>query len=185
MAQDWDIKSRGSQCSQCEKQFEDLESYYALLTFGEEGYERKDYCQPCWKLEDRENQAFSTWKGTFRLPPAKAEEPLQKENAESLLRRLLEDDPEEHVNVIYILAVMLERKKLLDEKDVRMSEDTTLRIYEHKKTGETFVVRDPHLRLDELEHVQQSVIDLLDGGEKEDNSDNEPTPDQKSDESAG
>ena len=36
-----------------------------------------------------------------------------------------------------------------------------VRVYEHRKTGETFVVPDPGLRLDELEQVQQEVIALL------------------------
>ena len=34
-------------------------------------------------------------------------------------------------------------------------------IYERAKTGEVFVIRDPQLRMDEIEGVQGQVADLL------------------------
>jgi hypothetical protein len=100
-------------------------------------------------------------------PEIKDDEPLKKENAESLLRRLIEDDDSENAPVIYILAVMLERKKILVEKDVSIDEDGTVhRVYEHKKTGETFLILDPQLKLDRLQDVQERVVELLGGGTK-------------------
>jgi hypothetical protein len=76
----------------------------------------------------------------------------------------METDNPAHGNVIYILAIMLERKKVLVEKDVHVESDATRRVYEHRKTGETFIVRDPHLRLDQLEHVQEDVVAMLEQG---------------------
>lgn len=175
MAQDWDIKSRGTACRQCETPFEDMQSYVSVLTFEESGYTRGDYCSSCWDKEGLEKSAYSTWQGIFRLPPAKPEDPVQKENAESLLRKLIEDDAERHINVIYILAVMLERKKIIEEKDVRIDEGLTTRIYEHRKSGETFVIPDPNLRLDELEHVQEEVIQMLEGDKPEEPEEPEET----------
>jgi hypothetical protein len=59
---------------------------------------------------------------------------------------------------------MLERKKILVEKEVQTREDRTkIRIYEHKKTGETFLVVDPELKLAEIEKVQEEVVRLLGG----------------------
>jgi hypothetical protein len=67
-------------------------------------------------------------------------------------------------NAIYILAVMLERKKILIEKDVQIRADKTkVRVYEHKTTGETFLVIDPELKLAEIEKVQEAVVGLLGG----------------------
>lgn len=77
---------------------------------------------------------------------------------------MLEDD-EPNIGVIYILAVMLERKRILVERDVKTCDDgSILRIYEHKKSGETFLVTEPHLQLDKLEEVQMQVVELLGGG---------------------
>jgi hypothetical protein len=162
MAQEWDIKPRGDACHACETPFQDRQTYFATLVFGEEGYERADYCEGCWESRGREDTPYSTWQGTFILPPPEPEEALKKETAESCLRRLMEDEDDKNRNVIYILAVMLERKRILAEKDVRKRDDGVLiRVYEHRKTGETFLVPDPQLRLDQLEHVQQEVVTML------------------------
>jgi hypothetical protein len=162
MAQDWDIKPRGVACARCEEPFQDKQTYHALLVRDEDGYRRKDYCEACRGEAGAAEGVYSTWQGVFRLPPPPPEEPLKKETAESVLRRLMEEDEPGRLNVVYILAVMLERKRLLVERAIERLEDGgTVRVYEHRKTGETFVVRDPELRLDELEHVQAEVIAML------------------------
>jgi hypothetical protein len=128
----------------------------------DEGYVRGDYCTECWNKQEQAGTVISTWHGIFTVPPPEKEEPLKKETAESLLRKMMEDD-EPNISVIYILAVMLERKRILVERDVQVTENSTIRIYEHKKTGETFLVTEPHLQLDKLEEVQIQVVELLGG----------------------
>jgi len=112
----------------------------------------------------REN-AFSVWRGIFQaesLPP----EVLKKETAESLLRKLIEKNDPQYRNSIFILAVMLERRRILAEKEVQKKDALTMiRVYEHRKTGEIFIVSDPMLSLDQLGHVQEEVSALLSGSE--------------------
>jgi hypothetical protein len=51
------------------------------------------------------------------------------------------------------------------ERDVQTTDEgKMIRVYEHTKSGETFLVPDPRLQLDKLEEVQQEVIDMLGGG---------------------
>ena len=161
MAQEWDIKPRATACSKCAAQFADNQFCYSLLTFGQEGYARGDYCQTCWEEIGKTGSSFSSWKGVYKSPPPPAEEPLKKETAESLLRRLMQDDDKSKKNVIYILAVMLERKRILAERDTRLQEGIMVRVYEHKKTGETFVITDPGLKLDQLGEVEKEVAEML------------------------
>jgi hypothetical protein len=164
MAQDWDIKARGSACRACATAFKDQETYYAALVLGEGAYARADYCAACWPRALVDAAPYSRWKGVFRMPPPAPTEPLKRENAEALLRRLMEQEDEANRNPIFILAVMLERRKLLVERDVQRREDGILiRVYEHRKTGDTFIVPDPNLRLDQVEAVQKQVIALLEG----------------------
>lgn len=165
MAQDWDIRPRSSVCCECEKPFENNESYYSALVVGEEGFQRGDFCVACWVGKEEELSPFSSWKGIFIIPPpVEDDEPLKKETAESLLRRLIEDDDADNAPVMYILAVMLERKKILVEKDVRIDEDGTVhRVYEHRGSGEIFLILDPQLKLDRLEDVQVKVAEMLGG----------------------
>lgn len=167
MTQDWDIPPRGEQCATCQTPFADNQPLTSALTFGAEGYARADYCTGCWKPELAEGSAFSIWRGVFRLPPPTREPVLRKENAESLLRTLMEEGDGSKTGVIYILAVMLERKRTLIERQVRKREDGVLmRIYEHRKTGETFVIADPELGMHELEPVQIAVAEILGGLQK-------------------
>lgn len=165
MAQDWDIKSRSEACTACSTAFEDGQSYLSALLFGENGYERADFCESCWEKSEAVLSPYSSWQGIYRKPPpAGSHDPLKKETAESLLRKLIEDEDPRNEGVIYILAVMLERKKTLVEKDVTVDDlGTVHRVYEHRQTGETFLILDPQLKLDKLEDVQKRVIEMLGG----------------------
>ncbi len=166
MAQDWNIRTRGTVCNGCENAFEDGNAYHSVLIFNEDGYNRSDFCQACWDGGKKDTpNIVSYWKGVFKSPPPPAEEPLKKETAESLLRKLMEEDDEEMHSVIFILAVMLERKRTLIERDVHTRDDdqAMVRVYEHRKSGETFLVVDPKLSLTEIEPVQTQVINLLGG----------------------
>ena len=162
--QDWDIKPRGNICTKCQAVFADKQPYFSMLQPGQEKFERQDYCEACWPEIKRGDLPYSMWRGVYRMPPPVAEEPLKKETAESLLRKLIEEADPAQKNVIFILAVMLERKKIIVERDFRKNEDGSwTRVYEHRKTGETFLIADPRLTLNELEKVQVEVITLLGG----------------------
>jgi hypothetical protein len=57
---------------------------------------------------------------------------------------------------------MLERKRILKHCDtVRGDDGSELLVYEHARTGESFTIPDPKLRLDQLAHVQEEVAALL------------------------
>ena len=159
--ENWRVQKCARQCLSCEKQFEDKERLYSKLTFDSGEYLRIDLCKSCWNKDD---SGLSSWRTTFIIPPPPQEEAVKKENAESLLRRLMAKENEEDLSAIFILTVMLERKKILVERDVKTTEDgRKLRVYEHKKTNESFMVVDPQLKLDELESVQEQVVALLSG----------------------
>jgi hypothetical protein len=80
---------------------------------------------------------------------------------EALLRRLIEEDRPDQINARYVVALMLERKKILKQVDTRSENDGKLLIYEHAKTGEVFFIPDPRLRLDQLDSVQAEVYAWL------------------------
>jgi len=181
MAQDWDIKPRADGCSACEQPFGDGAACHSALLFDAEGYRRRDFCTMCWEARQGEASPVSTWQSVFHLPPPAPEEALKKETAETLLRRLIEEDAESHADVIYILAVMLERKRQFIERATQNREDGVLiRIYECRRTNETFLVRDPLLSLDELEPVQIRVVSMLGGGAPEGGGPRSEVGDQRS-----
>ncbi len=157
----WSVRKCAKACTECEKEFKDKEVLFSNLSFDSGEYLRHDFCKSCW---DKNNPGLSSWKTIFIVPPPPEEEAVRKENAESLLRRLLAKENEENLNAVFILTVMLERKKILVERDAKRTENgKKIRIYEHKKTNESFMVIDPELKLSELTEVQEQVVGLLSG----------------------
>ena len=165
MSQEWNIKSRGHLCSFCQKPLVDKTPFVSALKETTGGYERFDCHPECWKTAERDWQPFSFWDGVYLAPVKETKaEPLKKEDAGELLRQLVTLDDPAMKNVIYVLAVMLERSKILVERDSKQLEDGTIRrVYEDRKQGDTFVILDPRLRLEGLSEVQQQVVALLSG----------------------
>ncbi|MCH7224509.1 hypothetical protein [Haloferula sp. A504] len=168
LQESWHIRSRARQCAITEKPFEEGQQIVTALFPDPEssGYLRRDFSLEAWEARGEEDEsAFSFWRSTYE-PPAQDEkvDPMEKEDPETLLRRLVDEDEEHTENVRYILAVMLERKKLLRETDAQTIPTGTLRVYEHRKTGDAFLIRDPNIPLDEVESVQEEVILLLEHG---------------------
>lgn len=161
MANEWDIKGRAEKCAVTDRLFQDGEYFYTLLFHDKEGFRRMDLSEEAWQQRNDNRQPFSFWRSKFEPPPPPQPEPLEKQTAEDLLRRYMGEENAQHANARYILALMLERKRIL--KQIEAKDDGTGRIliYEHAKTGEVFVVPDPQLRLDQLEAVQNEVAALL------------------------
>jgi hypothetical protein len=166
---EWNIQSRAHACQSCAKNFSDQQPYHTLL-FEERGeFHRLDVCRECWDRQfsqggtERKN-FISHWQGIYEAPPAAPADAIQKENAETLLRKLIEQNDPKFGAVCYILAVMLERKRLLKVKEQVRREGVRIFIYEQPKTGDVFTITDPNLQLNQLEQVQRDVAELLEQG---------------------
>lgn len=156
---DWAIKERADACAATQRAFEPGEYFYTLLFRDAEGFRREDLSEDAWKNRNSNIQPFSFWKARYEPLPVEAET-LGKENAEELFRRLITSE-KPPANACYVLAAMLERKKVLKQIKTENAEKGRLLIYEHSATGDVFIVPDPGLKLDELESVQNEVAQLL------------------------
>jgi hypothetical protein len=166
LAESWHIRSRARSCSVTDRPFEDGETLVTALFPDPEssGYVRKDFSVQEWKNRDEEaiGKPFSFWKAVYHVPVAgEKKDAFRRESPEELLRRLVEEEEDHTENARYILAVMLERKKVLRETDTQRTPDGILRVYEHRKLGDIFIVRDPDIPLSEVERVQDEVMILL------------------------
>jgi hypothetical protein len=165
---EWNIQSRGRACEACSRSFADKEPYHTLLFDEKQDFRRSDVCTACWESQfsegARERKGFiSCWRGIYEAPIV-APDAIQKETAESLLRKLIEQNDPRHAPAGYILAVMLERKRILKIKEQLNRDGRRVFIYEQSKTGDVFTIVDPALQLDQLEEVQRDVADLLEHG---------------------
>jgi hypothetical protein len=170
---EWNIQSRAHICELCTQPFADKQPYRTVLF--DEGSElrRSDICEACAEKvgDTRQRKGFlSQWNGTYEAPPAQPVEASQKDTAETILRKLVEQNDPRYAAAGYILAVMLERKRILRVKEQVKRDGKRVFIYEQPKTGDVFAIVDPELHLNQLEQVQQDVAALLEHGL------NPPTP---------
>jgi len=160
MQSDWEIKSRAHSCARSGKEFSEGESFYTLLFRDGEGFRREDVCEGVWEDRNENIQPFSFWRSKYEPPAAAAPEALPKDDAEGLLRRLIAEQVPATLNARYILALMLERKRVLRPMD---SEDESVLVYEHLASGDTFVIHNPQLSFEQIPAVQAEVSELLAG----------------------
>lgn len=165
LQESWHLRNRSRECNITQTPFtEDQPIITAIFPDPDSsGYIRKDFCESAWADRSPEDDPpFSYWRTKFQAKQTNESQPVvTKQNAEELLKQLVEDDQEHTENTRYILAVMLERQKILRETDTQPTPTGILRIYEHRKTGEIFIVKDPNIPLDEVEKFQLEVMELL------------------------
>lgn len=165
---DWNIQGRASACQSCGQKFADRQPYHSLLWEEERRYRRLDVCVACWEAQYLQEartrrEVVSYWRGIYEAPPPPAE-PIRRDAAETLLRQLCERADPQYRPATYILAVMLERKRVLKVKEQFWRDGQRVFVYEHTRNGDVFTVPDPALKLGELEAVQRTVAQLLEQG---------------------
>lgn len=165
MLYDWTIQARASRCAVTEEAFQDRQTFLTLLYRDRHGgLVRRDVGEKGWKqlqTDPKNKPPFSFWRSRFTAPPPPAPEAIPRTDAEALLRRFLAAGLPVERRAVYILALMLERKRVLRPTGTAEEDGRRLLLYEHAKTGETFVVIDPMLRLDQVAEVQREVAGLL------------------------
>lgn len=165
IAESWHVRSRSRECSATQRPFEDGETIVTALFPDPEssGYVRRDFTADGWRQHQESGEPpFSFWRTAYRAPAgADSPNPVEKLSAEEILTRLVEEDEDHTENARFILAVMLERQKLLRETDSQRTPTGILRVYEHRKTGEVYIVKDPNIPLADVEAVQNEVFVLL------------------------
>lgn len=164
---EWNIQSRAHVCEACGQPFADKQTYRTILFEEAKELRRSDICEACaQKAGDSRGRAgyISHWQGVYEAPPAQPVEAIQKETAETVLRKVIEQNDPRYAPAAYILAVMLERKRILKVKEQFKRDGQRIFVYEQPKTGDVFTIADPDLHLGQLEQVQHDVAQLLEHG---------------------
>ena len=111
---EWAIKHRADSCAVTQRPFVSGEYFYTLLYHGADGYRREDLSEEAWQSRNENIRPFSFWKSRYEPLSPKPTEPVPKESAEQLFRRLMASDSPP-ANACYVLAAMLERKRVLKQ----------------------------------------------------------------------
>ena len=158
MNQDWEIRKRSDICTATQRPFAEGEFFFTAIFRDGDGFRREDLSEEAWNARPADPQPISFWRSKFEMPPPPPPEPLAKQDAEGILRKLIEENSDTTKNARYILALMLERKRLLKPME---STDPDVLVYERAGTGETFLIPNPRLSLAQVPEVQKEVSALL------------------------
>jgi hypothetical protein len=170
---EWEVQKSKTQCEGCTSNFLDNQPFNCLLRLQGEASVRNDYCQRCWTQDIApslpKGAEVASWAARYRVvvPPPK-EEALAKDHAEIVFRKMIESKDPTNKNIIFVLAVMLERKKILKQQKVLKKEPTEpgattkrILVYSDPRTAESLLIEDPQIRLSQWDKVQKEVKDLL------------------------
>jgi hypothetical protein len=157
---DWEIKSRAEHCAVSGKAFREDEEFMSVLFQGEEGLERMDMSLVAWKeWEADETEPLSCWKSRFQPGPEPESETVDKQDAESELRRLLDQGAPESAKLCRLLALLLERKRILKLREKIDQPDRQLLVFEHTDTQESFLVPDVDFKLSDLDTLRDEIME--------------------------
>lgn len=164
MVENYSIKSRSHRCNLTDAPFQEGDAFVAAIFPDPEsdGYLRRDFSLAAWTDAQESETPFSFWKSHYKPPVREEETRVTSRDPETLFAKLVEDNEEHTENARFILAVMLERKKLLRETDTQQLPNALLRIYEHRKTGDVYIVKDPQIALADIDNIQEEIHRLLD-----------------------
>lgn len=159
----WDIKGCSGKCIKCNKDFDNEEIFCCRLFLEETGPMREDYCMNCWNVRTDSPKGYSNWQGRYRSQPQEIEEePVKEPIAKQLLKKWLHSTERLHQCFCYVLALLLLRNRTFSEKPKIMGSDGKERlVYEDKDTGETYILEDPCLTINELTQIEGQLQGML------------------------
>src|SRR5271154_6438728 len=108
MTQEWNIQGRALNCAVSGRPFVKGERVYSALYWRDGQYVRVDLNVESWNARNDNIEPLSAWQTDFVPPAPPPPEALRKDDAESLLRRLMAEPIPSTRNARYILALMLE-----------------------------------------------------------------------------
>lgn len=169
---DWEIQGLAKACQHCQTEFQDGDRFSSYLVLSEEGVpSRNDFCGTCNVISQSQwvsrADLYSYWQGQAKIlvTPPKTQ-PLPYEKFEFLLRKYIVSKEMRDQKFAYILALLLERKKILIHRESMRKEEAgpvkNFLVYEHARTAETFILEDPRLNLSQVEEVQKELKGMMD-----------------------
>ncbi len=168
----WRLSVCSKHCYATNKAFEDNEPIVTALFLNPESgsYSRRDWSESAWdSLNKEELNHFSFWHSTYQRKAKGALLQEVENSIEAEFRRSLAevDSSEESIIACYLLALLLERRKGLVEKDVKAMTRADgspywVRVYEFKSSNEVCFVEDPDIDLNSIDETQSKFVRYFD-----------------------
>ena len=159
---EWNINKNSKKCLSCDKGFQDNDEFFSALYDDGDQFSRKDLCLDCWDECDKQ-PIFSFWK--FKITKnIEQKRPVFDTNyiLDLFLKLEPETDDKSKINLRYVLALFLMRKKLLKPKPSQKHDDNETLVFHYPKEDRDIKFFDPKLTADEIVKITDEVKILLD-----------------------
>ena len=159
MADEYDIHKSNRECCVTGKTLAEGEEYYSVLVEVDGQLVRRDYSIEAWTEEPA--GVFGVWKA--RVPPKDPPKKLVIDVDVMLdfFHRLDGSDDAPKLNMRYLLALLLMRKRVLKFDDVAREGDQSYLIVRRPREDATYRVLDPHLSEEELGELQAQMETVI------------------------
>lgn len=128
-----------------------------MLFETKQGLQRQDLSEGAWKERTADLKPLSFWRTVYKAPIPTQEDAVKKNDAESELRRVLNLNDPSMDKLCNVLALLLERKRLLRLREKIQAETGKVLVYEHMETQETLLIREVDFKLADVEAIQQEL----------------------------
>lgn len=159
---EWNISKNSKKCLSCDVDFIDKDEFFSALLDNGNTFDRKDFCPNCWNECDKRT-VFSFWKSRV---PDNNEQPKPVINTNAILDLFfkLESEVNEKskINLRYVLALFLIRKKLLKLKSSEMQGENEQLILYYPKESRDIELLNPKLTSDEINQITNEIKTLFD-----------------------
>ncbi len=178
MALKWSISRISKKCRKCEKDFYDGEAVYSCIVIGDGDddvvdTERFDFCVKCWDEDENAENPF--WKCIFRAKEEdETKKMLDKDFVMSkfleFLKQLDEEQSKEKKDesrireieaLLYLLALILERKKRLVFFKNKSATSSEYAYYKDSKSADIYRLKIPEFSDDEVVFYQDKLKSIL------------------------
>jgi len=164
MARKYDIAKAECLCLACNRAMAPGEEFVAALREVDPLFERYDYCPSCWsgQAEAAKQGLLGFWKARVPQPAKKKKTFVDDEVLLDFFGQLDGDDTAAKVDLRFVLALVLMRKKLLiyDRSD-KLPDGRDAWVMHAKGEDRNVAVIDPHMDEDKIASVSQQLGQFL------------------------
>jgi len=131
-----------------------------------EDYVREDFCAACWETtrEQRVPSLLGSWQGQVSPPAEKKKVFIDDDLLVNFFARLAQSDTAAAVNLRFVLALILMRKKLLIyDRMEKLPEDQEVWLMHFKGSQEAQQVINPNLNEEKIAEVSGQLGQIMEG----------------------
>lgn len=160
-----EIPKRARVCFRGQESFAPGTEYYSLLIGQDDRYGRQDYCLACWSIFTSENESEAMrryWKGVVPVKSIQDKGNLSRDaRAMELLKETVQGDSMEGHFEAFVLALYLQRRKLLALRDEIEHDGSWMNVYEDLASEEIICVKKIALQHIDAKRIQESLSQKL------------------------